>query len=166
MSWLASCGLACRPLSSCLNERLDRLFENIENWTDEVAYALFDHYVCQCMPDGNDNSKMREELLGTVANILGMLIDLGGKTAISNTTLEKHMGELASSKDPAAILQIASEIVSETRDFVTETKKFEASLSDSTQEIQILKVELDDARRQATKDALTGLNNRRGFMKN
>ena len=148
-----------------LNEKLDELFNNIEKWTDKKAQKLFDRYICQCKPDSKENEKLRQELLNTVANILGMLIDLAGKTAISNKHLERHMKTLSVSKTTSEVLHIASEIISETRNFVDETKKFEATLSTSSHVIQTLKHELDDARRQASKDALTGLNNRRMFDK-
>lgn len=146
-----------------LNNKLDKLFINIDDWTDKVALDIFNTYICRCTQDDTDKSKTRKELLSTVANILGMLIDLSGKTALSNSSLEKHMASLASTKDTNSILHIASEIISETRKFVNETKHFETTLADTTQEIEILKTKLDDARRLATKDALTGLNNRRGF---
>ncbi len=148
-----------------LNEKLDELFKNIEKWTDEKAKKLFDRYICECKPDSKESEKLRQELLITVANILGMVVDLAGKTAISNNSLENHMKNLSVSKTPSEILHIASEIISETRSFVDETKKFEATLSTSSHVIQTLKHELDDARRQASKDSLTGLNNRRMFDK-
>jgi len=145
-----------------LNEKLDVFFDSGNDWSDEQAQQLFDKYICNCSA-AQENSKLKEELLATVANILGMLIDLAGETAVSNASLEKHMESLALSQEASDILHIASEIIAETRHFVDESKKFEDSLTDSTQEIETLKNELDDARRQATRDALTGLNNRRGF---
>lgn len=148
-----------------LNERIDNLLKQPQSWNDEVAEALFNRYICQFTQQGNENNHLKKELLGTIANILGMLIDLAGKSALSNESLEVHMKKLASTQDPGDILHIASDIIAETRIFVDETQKFEASLVDTTQEIKTLKNELDDARREATKDALTGLNNRRGFDK-
>ncbi len=147
-----------------LNDQLQPLIDDPSQWNSERASELFDRYIC-IQASSEANKKMREELLSTVANILGMLIDLAGKTAMSNGALEKHMENLASTREPEQILHIAADIISETRHFVDETKMFESSLADSTQEIQILKSELDDARRQATRDPLTGLNNRRGFNK-
>lgn len=145
-----------------LNDVLQPLVDDPSLWTDQQASEIFNRFVCA--PNGTaSNQELRDEILATVANILGMLVDLAGKTAMSNGALEKHMQHLASTKEPQKILHIANDIIAETRQFVDETKKFEASLADSTQEIQILKTELDDARRQATKDPLTGLNNRRGF---
>lgn len=149
-----------------LNEEIDELFEqqskNTNVWTEEIAQKLFDQYICKPSSEVGDKD-LREELLSTVANILGMLIDLAGKTAISNVSLEKHVESLSLSKEPGDILSIASDIITETRKLVEETKNFESTLIESTQEIEILKLELVDARKQANKDALTGLNNRRGF---
>ena len=46
---------------------------------------------------------------------------------------------------------------------MNKTRQFEASLRESTKEIEHLKGQLDNARKEATVDALTGLHNRRGF---
>ncbi len=145
-----------------LNEEIDRMIVAPEKWDDLHAQTLFDRYVCHgtC---SKTNKNLRDELLSTVANILGMLIDMAGKTALSNGALEKHMESLAHTESPEKVLKIASSIISETRQFVDDTKMFESNLEDTTQEIQSLKLELDDARRQASRDPLTGLANRRGF---
>lgn len=144
-----------------LNTRLDELFVDSDKWSDEQARELFAQYVCQC--SGGKDSALEQELLVTVAQILGMVVDLSGRTAISSEKLESHLKNLAASKDPVEVLRVASDIIAETRSFVDETTKFESSLRQSTQEIKLLKSELDNARKQATVDSLTGLNNRRGF---
>ncbi len=146
-----------------LNARLDELFEDVGQWSEEEAKELFSRYVCQC--DGSKDKAMEQELLGMVAQILGMVIDLSGRAAISNESLETHLDKLAGSGDPAVVLQAASDIIAETRSFVENTRQFEVSLIESTQEIKHLKDELDNARKQATVDSLTGLHNRRGFDK-
>ena len=144
-----------------LNEKIDELLDSRSGWTPEAAQELFDCHICQ--GDGRSNEALREELLATVANILGMLIDLSGKTAVSNDKLEQHIEKLAHSKDPQEVLSVATDIISETRSMVDQARQFESTLLDTTQEIEQLKDELFNARRQATMDALTGLNNRRGF---
>lgn len=146
-----------------LNEQLDPLLNDIDQWTEEESGRIFDQFICNNNLNKDQAKKIRKALSNTVANILGMLIDLTGKTAISNSSLEKHLEHLSSTKDPSEVLDIASEIIADTRSFVDETKHFESSLINTTGEIEALKTELDDARKQATKDALTGLNNRRAF---
>lgn len=144
-----------------LNRRLDELFVDSDNWSDEQASELFSQYICQC--DSANDKSLEQELLLMIAQILGMVVDLSGKTAISGQTLESYVERLALSKDPSEVLHVATDIIAETRNFVDETRKFESSLQESTQEIQHLKNQLDNARKQATVDSLTGLNNRRGF---
>ena len=144
-----------------LKNKLDEFFEGGEVWSDTEARELFRRHICQ---GGNEQNQMMEQkLLGIVAQILGMVVDLSGRTALSSDSLESHLGKLAGSKDTGAVLHIASDIIAETREFVDDTRKVELSLRQSSREIEHLKGELDNARKQATVDALTGLNNRRGF---
>ena len=137
------------------------MFADTGQWTKNQASELFSQYICQC--SGETNHALEQELLLAVAQILGMVVDLAGKTALSSDELETQLERLAASKDPAEVLNIASMIIAETRSFVDETKKFESYLRESTQEIEQLKGKLDTARKQATVDSLTNLNNRRGF---
>lgn len=144
-----------------LTNKLDDMFKDVEHWNEDSAKTLFARYVCQC--EEVQNSELREELLMTVAQIIGSLIDLTGKTSISNEVLETHIKHLAESREPKVILNIASQIIAETRNIVEQNRAFESALRESTMEINVLKDELDHVRKQATLDALTGLHNRRGF---
>ena len=146
-----------------LNSRLDELFANIENWSDDEAKSLFSQFIS---PSNREKDNHLEQgLLITVAQILGLVIDISGSSALSSESLTTSLEKLAASKDPKDILSVASEIVAETRSFVNKTRHFEASLRESTKEIEHLKGQLDNARKEATVDALTGLHNRRGFDK-
>lgn len=144
-----------------LNSRLDALFANIENWSDEEAKALFSQFIS--FSNRENDRHLEECLLITVAQIIGLVVDIAGSAALSNESLTTSLEQLAASKDPKDILDVASKIVAETRIFVIKTKQFEVSLQESTKEIQHLKGQLDNARKQATVDALTRLHNRRGF---
>ncbi len=144
-----------------LNNKLDEFFLEKEQWSEDEARELFEKYLCRCGTE--KNRAMEQELSSIVAQIIGMVIDLSGRTMISSDALETQLGKLAGSHDPGTVLHVASEIIAETRNFVDDTKNVELSLRQSTREIELLKDELDSARKQATVDALTGLNNRRGF---
>ena len=144
-----------------LNKRLDEIFKDSDKWSDDEAKQLFNKFVCRC--DGDNNRIMEQDILSIVAQIIGMIIDLSGRTALSSDSLESHLGKLAGSNDPGAVLHVASDIIAETRNIVDDTTKVELSLRQSSKEIEHLKDELNNARKQATVDALTGLKNRRGF---
>lgn len=144
-----------------LNARLEELFEDLDNWTDEATLEIFSKFICRC--NSIDKSILVPELLMIVAQIIGIVVDVSGKTSVSRDTLESKLEALAESNDPKMILSVASDIIAETRVMVDETRNFESSLQQTSQEIQSLKIKLDSARKLATSDALTGLNNRRGF---
>lgn len=144
------------------NQHIDAHLSKSQSWTEELAESLFKNFVCDC-PDDEKNGQLSQELLSTVANILGMLVDMAGKAALSNTSLEKHIKELATTNEPKRVLNIASEIISETRHFMEETEKFEETIASTSQEIAALKNELVNVRKQASIDPLTGLHNRRAF---
>lgn len=144
-----------------LNSKLDAMFEDMERWTDESARSLFTRFICQCSE--GEFKELREELLMTVAQILGSVVDIAGHASLNNAVLEGHIEKLASTDSPKEILNIAANIIADTRSFVEKSRSFENNLVETTQEINILKDELDQARRMATTDALTGLHNRRGF---
>lgn len=144
-----------------LNSRLDVLFADTDSWSDDEAEALFSKFIS---PNNSENGhQLEQNLLITVAQILGLVIDISGSAALSNESLTASVENLTVSNDPKEILKIASQIVSETRHFVNKTKQFGESLRVSSTEIQHLKGQLDNARKQATIDSLTGLHNRRGF---
>jgi diguanylate cyclase len=169
---LAACKLPVNPVNyalmyfyvsgrdTTLNKRLDAMMPP-NQWDNEDARSLFSEFICEC--SNNEYRDLREELLMTVAQILGSVIDLTGKAEASNRLLEKHVKQLAETSSAREILNIASNIIADTRDFIDQSRQFENNLVESTSEISLLKDELDQARRMATTDALTGLFNRRGF---
>jgi diguanylate cyclase len=141
-----------------LNSRMDDLFEN---WSDAAAKVLFFEFIGPQIPQTDD--QLHQNLLTTIAHILGLVIDISDESVLSSESLTKNLEALSTSQDPKAILSIASEIVAETRVFVSRTKQFTESLHETSNEIHRLHEQLDKARKQATVDALTGQQNRRGF---
>ena len=146
-----------------LNQRLDEILSSEETISAELANELFEQFLCECK--GSDLEHLNGELLHAVAQIIGSIVDFAGQTALSNSSLEKHIERLSSTNKPSEILQAASEIIADTRCFVSNTQAFEESLKDSSTQIEALQEELIQAREEATIDALTGLNNRRGLDK-
>jgi diguanylate cyclase len=141
-----------------LNSRLDDLFTN---WSDSAAKALFFEFIGPQIPKIDD--QLHQDLLTTIAHILGLVIEVSDESVLSSDSLTTNLEALSASEDPKVILSIASEIVAETRTFVNRTKRFTKSLHETSNQIQSLHEQLDTAKKQATVDALTGLQNRRGF---
>jgi diguanylate cyclase len=144
-----------------LNQRLDELLEKQGGWQEADVSKLFRHHVCNC--DEAVLRDLREELMDIVAHTLGTMIDLTGKTSVTNEKIKTHIETLAASSKIESVMQAVSSIISETRALVTETNQFETQLLSSTEEVAKLKQELSCARQEAMLDPLTGVMNRRGF---
>lgn len=146
---------------SAFNKRMDELLESEGGWQDESVGKLFRHYVCSC--DEAVLRDLREELMDIVAHTLGTMIDLTGKTSVTNEKIKMHIDTLAESEKIENVMQAVSAIIAETRSLITETNQFETQLLTSTDEVEKLKEELSYARQEAMLDPLTGVMNRRGF---
>lgn len=146
---------------TALNARLDELLKGDKGWREETVAKLFRYYVCNC--DEAVLRDLREELMDIVAHTLGTMIDLTGKTSITNEKIKTHIDTLAESNRIESVMQAVSSIISETRSLITETNQFETQLLNSTDEVEKLREELSYARQEAMLDPLTGVMNRRGF---
>ncbi|MES9946602.1 MAG: GGDEF domain-containing protein [Candidatus Thiodiazotropha sp.] len=147
--------------NSAFNKRMDELLESDGGWQDESVAKLFRHFVCSC--DEAVLRDLREELMDIVAHTLGTMIDLTGKTSVTNEKIKMHIDTLAESEKIENVMQAVSAIIAETRSLITETNQFETQLLTSTDEVEKLKEELSYARQEAMLDPLTGVMNRRGF---
>jgi diguanylate cyclase len=97
------------------------------------------------------------------AQVIGSLVDIAGRTSLTNDKIAKHVEQLADTGKPSEVLVAATAILSETRNFVTQSRQLEAELMSSVEEMHKLKQELSNAKREAAIDSLTGLYNRRSF---
>lgn len=145
-----------------LNKKLDQILKDNKVLDSDTAESLF---IETFYDDDEVNKQLRVELLSTVAQVIGSLIDIAGKAELSNKNLESHIRHLAGASDSASVLKAVNSILQDTRDFVTTTKQFENDIHATVDDVQKLKKELSNARREAQTDALTQLNNRRSFDK-
>lgn len=146
-----------------LNKRIDEIIASGETFSEALVEDLFSKYVCEC--NGFDLASLNQELLQAVAQILGAIVDFAGQAALSNVSLEAHLSKMSESNDPAEILRMTASIIADTRKFIDNTQVFEESMRETTVQIESLQEELVQARQEATIDALTGLQNRRGLDK-
>jgi diguanylate cyclase len=91
------------------------------------------------------------------------MVGVAATTGQRTDRLDRHMGLLRACRDPQQALQIASDILGEAHELAAEARNLESDLRTSADEVGRLREELLHARREASTDALTGLNNRRAF---
>lgn len=146
-----------------LNKELDGLLESQGTLEQEEATTLFRRFFGGAADTLIED--IRKELVAMVAQVIGSLVDIAGKTSLTNESVSKHIEHLADSTDPTQIVSAATAILSETRQFVTDSRTLKAELLSSVEEMHKLKEELSNAKREAAIDGLTGVFNRRAFDK-
>ncbi len=144
-----------------LNKELDEAIQRHGGLDREDAVALFQRFFSV----GGETliEDIRAELLAMTAQVIGSLVDIAGKTSLANRAVAAQIDRLAESSRPAEVIEAATAILAETRQFVTESRGLESELLSSVEEMQKLKKELSNAKREASMDSLTGLYNRRSF---
>jgi len=144
-----------------LNKEVDAMIKEHGALEQDDAIALFQRF----FGVGGETliEDIRTELVAMVAQVIGSLIDIAGKTSLTNKAIAAHIDQLADTSKPSQVLSAATAILAETREFVTESRQLEAELLSSVEEMHKLKQELSNAKREASIDGLTGLYNRRSF---
>ncbi len=153
----------CAGKSVRLNKELDTLLENQGSLAQDEAAALFQRFFGGAAEALVED--IRKELVAMVAQVIGSLVDIAGKTSLSSDSVSSQIEKLADTKNPTEVVAAATAILSETRQFVTDSRALEAELLSSVEEMHKLKEELSNAKREATIDGLTGVFNRRAFDK-
>jgi diguanylate cyclase len=146
--------------NTSLNKKID-LHLNDGTLTHENAVKLFVNFFFICSEEITDG--LRSELLDTLTEVISSLIEVAGKSSLSNKQLEAHINTLTSTQSTHNVLSVVSSIVHVTRQFVDDTRQLETDLLVTSKGLNTLKNELAHARIEASTDSLTGLLNRRGF---
>jgi len=144
-----------------LNKEVDDLLKQHGALDKEDAIALFQRFFSVAGETLIED--IRKELVAMVAQVIGALVDVAGKTSLTNEAVAKQIDRLAETQKPSEILAAAASILGETRQFVVFSHQFESELTSTAEEMSKLKQELTNARREAAIDSLTGLHNRRAF---
>lgn len=122
---------------------------------------------------------IRREMYGeTVPQEIGQLIDqtqaqlkrmavyveeADGEAKSYSETLKASSDSISSSTDIEAQRALLAEMVNATSAMIDKTERLEAQLAMSSQEISVLKQDLETARTESRTDPLTGLPNRKAF---
>ncbi len=114
--------------------------------------------------DGSEGSSMLDALMTKLETSLTGFAEttLAAKSATSeyNSALEAHVGELEQVSKAGVVI---SELATIAKVMLERTREIEKDMSRSAMQTRALQSSLDEARRKAEQDHLTGLPNRRAF---
>ncbi|MBL4693695.1 MAG: GGDEF domain-containing protein [Magnetovibrio sp.] len=145
-----------------LSRMITILEDNDQDFTEVVCTDLYNKFFSSGIDEVtlNDTTDRIEKEL---TRILGYVGEAGEGAAEFGDTLASAQGDILGSKDVHSLKIAVTKVLTETRKMEETNKVLENQLADSTDEIGQLRDDLEDMRKEALTDALTGIANRKLF---
>ncbi|MEW5973574.1 MAG: GGDEF domain-containing protein [Pseudomonadota bacterium] len=144
-----------------LNQALDGFFAQGKRLDESTSHSLFDEHIAHGTLGAIQRAQ--DELKRILRSVMLQLLQTGNDFAHYANGLGTHLSRLESDPNLDLLREITREVVKETREIERSSKDSSTRLTNATEEVELLRKELEDARREASTDPLTGLLNRRAF---
>jgi diguanylate cyclase len=154
----------CSHVFPLLNEQLDKTIKRFGTCPPEIAESLFLRHI-------NKLDKGNKERLVHLQRAFSHIVD-GLSDSMNHTTqqtndysqaLMKNLAELSTHAVDNTIAPVLDKLSVNASAICTANKAFQGQLSEAQSEINRLKSELENSKKEANTDPLTGLYNRRVF---
>lgn len=145
-----------------LKRTIDVLLGNKVDFNEDRCAELYDQFFHETS-DASPISETANSLEHEMGKLLKTLDRAGSSTHEYGEALEKLDGEMQASEAVQDLQAVVSKAVQLTRTMEEKNKRLETRLQASADEIRQLKEDLDQVRREAMTDALTGIANRKRF---
>lgn len=146
-----------------LNAAIDNHLKSDGTFSEEINRQLFNQYIA----DGRETvtTLVREELKKVFTEIIGAIKNTNQHFSMSENQLEAINESLVPSLSEADVEKIVNQIKAEINNLESSSTSFRKQLQQATHEIDQLKIKMARYRKEALKDPLTRIDNRRGFEK-
>jgi diguanylate cyclase len=147
-----------------LNREIDERIAQKKGFDWQANQELFEKYF-GIEAEATALRRTGTELTATMGRVLNRLDKAGADATAFGETLDQAHGSLATIEIPEAsgVQAVMRRLSGATRDMVSQNRDLESELRKSTEEITTLQQRLEQARRDALTDGLTGIGNRRCF---
>lgn len=145
-----------------ITRAIDILISNKQKITPERCRELHEKFIS----DSKSEEVVRaagNRIQDTIKNVSGAVRDVKNATSEYSGTLEGISGKIKNSKNPEDLQNIVGEVMSTTQNMIDRNKALEDQLDQSSFVMDELKKDLENVRREALTDGLTGLANRKAF---
>jgi len=144
-----------------LNKTIDTMVDKGENFSEEKNETLYLRFCAE--KDENELRKLREDLQQILVTILSEVTQLSGQTEKCGSLVSNSVAKLSEEASIQEIKNVANEIVSETKAIGEFGKTVQQRLKETTEELEVLHEEFEQAKTESLEDFLTGVPNRKAF---
>lgn len=147
-----------------LRKAMQALTANGNAITADICDELCEQHLKMGGSSGETVLETSLKLEGTLGQIMQMLDNAGTDNARFGDTLSEATGNLErASSDPKELRQLIDNLVAETHNTLNQNRRLQKELATSSQEVNSLRIHLEEVRREAMTDGLTGIANRKFF---
>jgi len=145
-----------------LSRMISTLEDNNQEFTKAVCADIFNKFFSV----GVDDESLHEtatRIENELSRILGYVEEAGDGAAEYGKSLASAEGEIKGAKDAEGLKSAISQVMAETHKMEGINKTLESRLAESTEEVGQLRDDLEEMRKEALTDSLTGIANRKLF---
>ncbi len=148
--------------NGALNERIDQLIKEKTPFTDNLNEQLFEEFLSECNIDRLE--QVRHNIQDALKETASTLTGTGSDAAHYGETLERFDASCNTAQSISDVYGLLSEVLEETRKMKHSFKQVTEDFNTKSLEMDQLREELEQVRKQASRDSLTGLTNRATFF--
>lgn len=149
--------------SNLLKETIDHYLETKKPLSEKVCNELFQLYIATI--DEERLQILQGDMIKVLDYIHQSIVSTGDDTSQFEKSFSSHREKLLSDVDIVTIREIVETLVSDTQAMQAVGNRLRSNLEEGSEEIDKLREQLLEAKRDALTDPLTGLPNRRAFEK-
>lgn len=145
-----------------LSRMISILRDNDQEFTEAVCHDLYNKFFTTHAEDATLH-ETTERIESELRNILEYVGEAGEGATQYGKSLASVQGDILGAKDVNGLKYAVTKVLSETRKMEELNQTLENKLAQSTEEVGQLRDDLEDMRKEALTDALTGIANRKLF---
>ena len=145
-----------------LKGSVDKILAEKKSLGDEDSADLYERFILAGLSTPHDR-EWSERIDSVAERIFEALSAAGNDTANYGAALETFSGGLAKADDIGQIRELVLDIIEETNTMDAQSKELKRRVQESAAEVAELRQALEDSRRDALTDGLTGVANRKCF---
>ena len=130
--------------------------------TEEKCQEIYQRYISE----GRNEEVVRragDQIQDTIKGVSGVVENIKEATNEYSDTLNDVTQRITGDESPEEIKSMLQEVEQDTNKMLQQNEQLESELDQSSQAMSALRRELDQVRREAMTDGLTGLSNRKSF---